>query len=124
MLLLAIQYFSRARPGALKIQEKIEYHFATVLRSRKCLTVFLTVSRNGLGNRYRKMILTSLGVKNAKSKEKAYKLADEKGLNLVVTPSGSKLWRFDYRFGDKRKTLALGKWDDVELADSFLLCES
>jgi hypothetical protein len=43
-------------------------------------------------------------------------VADEKGLYLVVTPGGSKLWRFDYRYGKKRKTLAFGKWDDVELA--------
>lgn len=62
------------------------------------------------------MPLTALGVKSAKPKDKPYKLSDEKGLYLLVTPSGSKLWRFDYRFADKRKTLAFGKWDDVELA--------
>ncbi|MGA7674936.1 MAG: integrase arm-type DNA-binding domain-containing protein [Rhizomicrobium sp.] len=61
------------------------------------------------------MPLTALGVKNAKPHDKPYKLSDEKGLYLLVTPSGSKLWRFDYRFADKRKTLAFGKWDDVEL---------
>jgi len=43
------------------------------------------------------MPLTALDVKSAKSKAKSYKLADEKGLYLVVTPSGGKLWRFDYR---------------------------
>jgi hypothetical protein len=37
---------------------------------------------------------------------------------LVVTPNGSKLWRFDYRYGEKRRTLALVKWDDVELAQA------
>ena len=58
---------------------------------------------------------TALGAKNAKPKDKPYKLADEKGLYLVVTPSGGRLWRFDYRHGEKRKTLALGKWPDVEL---------
>ena len=64
------------------------------------------------------MPLTALSVKNAKAKNKPYKLADEKGLYLVVTPNGSKLWRFDYRYGEKRRTLALGKWDDVELAQA------
>ena len=59
------------------------------------------------------MPLTVLGIKQAKAKDKPYKLADEKGLYLVVTPRGSKLWRFDYRYGGKRKTLAFGKWDDV-----------
>jgi hypothetical protein len=34
-------------------------------------------------------------VKNAKPKDKPYKLSDEKGLYLLVTPSGGKLWRFD-----------------------------
>ncbi len=62
------------------------------------------------------MPLTALGVKNAKPEAKPYKLADEKGLYLVVTPSGGRLWRFDYRHGEKRKTLAMGKWPDVELA--------
>ena len=64
------------------------------------------------------MPLTVLGIKQAKAKDKPYKLADEKGLYLVVTPRGSKLWRFDYRYGGKRKTLAFGKWDDVELAQA------
>jgi integrase len=64
------------------------------------------------------MPLTALGVKNAKPKDKPYKLSDEKGLYLLVTPSGSKLWRLDYRFAGKRKTLAFGKWDDVELAQA------
>lgn len=62
------------------------------------------------------MALTAFAVKNAKTKAKSYKLGDEKGLYLVVTPNGSKLWRFDYRYGGKRKTLAFGKWDNIELA--------
>jgi hypothetical protein len=33
-----------------------------------------------------------------------------------VTPTGGKLWRLDYRFGDKRKTIALGAYPDVSLA--------
>ncbi len=58
-----------------------------------------------MGTGYRQMPLTALGVKNAKPKAKPYKIADEKGPYLVVTPGGSKLWRFDYRYGEKRKTL-------------------
>jgi integrase len=64
------------------------------------------------------MPLTALGVKHAKPKDKPYKLSDEKGLYLLVTPSGGKLWRFDYRFEDKRKTVSFGKWDEVELGDA------
>lgn len=62
------------------------------------------------------MPLTALGVKSARPKDKPHTLSDEKGLYLLVTPSGSKLWRFDCRFANRRKTLASGKWDDVELA--------
>jgi len=45
-----------------------------------------------------------------------YKLTDEKGLYLLVTPSGGKLWRLDYRCGGKRQTLALGSYPDVSLS--------
>jgi integrase len=62
------------------------------------------------------MPLTALAVKNAKPRNKPYKLSDEKSLYLIVTPSGGKLWRFNYRFQGKRRTLAFGKWDDVDLA--------
>lgn len=51
-------------------------------------------------------------------KSPPYKLADEKGLYLFVQTSGGRLWRFDYRFGGKRKTLALGAYPDVSLADA------
>lgn len=47
-----------------------------------------------------------------------YKLGDEKGLYLLVQASGSKLWRLDYRFDDKRKTLALGSYPEVSLAQA------
>lgn len=63
-------------------------------------------------------MLTVTAVNNAKAKDKPYKLSDEKGLYLFVQTSGSKLWRFDYRFLAKRKTLALGSYPDVTLADA------
>lgn len=64
------------------------------------------------------MPLTAVSVKNAKPSRKPYKLADTAGLYLLVNPHGSKLWRFDYRFDGKRKTLALGNAVDVSLADA------
>lgn len=54
--------------------------------------------------------------RNAKPKDKPYKIADEKGLFMYVTTQGSKYWRFKYRFGGKEKLLALGVYDDVTLA--------
>jgi integrase len=61
------------------------------------------------------MPLSTLAVKNAKPKEKQYKLADERGLYLLVTPSGGRLWRLKYRFAGKERLLALGAFPDVSL---------
>ncbi len=63
------------------------------------------------------MALTNTEARNAKPGDKARKLADEKGLYLLVGLSG-KYWRFDYRFGGKRKTLALGVYPEVTLAEA------
>ena len=49
--------------------------------------------------------LTALQVKSAKPKDKQDKLTDGEGLYLLVMPNGSKYWRYDYRYQDKRKTL-------------------
>lgn len=46
------------------------------------------------------------------------KHTDGRGLYVAVTPAGGKLWRFNYRFDSKRKTLALGAYPDVSLADA------
>jgi len=64
------------------------------------------------------MPLTDAHVRLAKPGAKPYKLSDEKGLYLLITPSGGKLWRMKYRFGGKEKTLALGAYPDVSLKDA------
>lgn len=64
------------------------------------------------------MRLTDLEIRNAKPREKAYKLSDGNNLYLLVTPKGSKLWRFDYRFKGKRKTLSLGSYDLISLKEA------
>ncbi|HZV99657.1 MAG TPA: integrase arm-type DNA-binding domain-containing protein, partial [Methylophilaceae bacterium] len=61
-------------------------------------------------------MLTDTALRNIKPKDKPFKLADEKGLYLLVQPTGGKLWRFDYRYLAKRKTLALGAYPDVPLS--------
>ncbi|MHB1176529.1 MAG: tyrosine-type recombinase/integrase [Sulfuriferula sp.] len=60
-------------------------------------------------------MLTDTGIKKAKLSDKPFKMADGKGLYLLVNAAG-KYWRVDYRFGGKRKTLALGIYPDVTLA--------
>jgi len=66
------------------------------------------------------MPLLAVQVKNAKGQEKQYKLQDTDGLYLLVMPNGSKYWRFDYRYGGKRKTLALGTYPEIPLRGCFL----
>ena len=66
------------------------------------------------------MALTDTAAKNAKAdpaKPAGAKLTDGQGLYLLVKSAG-KYWRFDYRFADKRKTLALGIYPAVTLADA------
>lgn len=64
------------------------------------------------------MALTAVEINNTKPKEKAFKLYDEAGLYMQVTPSGGKLWRFKYRFDGKEKLLAIGSYPEVTLASA------
>jgi integrase len=59
--------------------------------------------------------LTDPDIRNAKSREKPYKLADGGGLFLLVNANGSKYWRMKYRYAGKEKLLALGVYPDVTL---------
>ncbi|KQC08177.1 MAG: integrase [Smithella sp. SDB] len=62
--------------------------------------------------------LTEIKIRNAKSKQKAYKLFDGDGLYLLITPPGGKLWRFKYRFNAKEKMLTLGSYPEISLLDA------
>lgn len=64
------------------------------------------------------MPLSFFAVSKAKGRPKPYKLADERGLYLLVSPQGGRYWRFNYRFQGKYRTLALGIFPDVGLADA------
>ncbi|HCH1623301.1 TPA: tyrosine-type recombinase/integrase [Vibrio parahaemolyticus] len=62
--------------------------------------------------------LTATEVKNAKPKEKEYRLSDGQGLQLRVLPSGSKQWQLNYYrpTNGKRANFNLGRFPDVNLA--------
>lgn len=64
------------------------------------------------------MLLSDVKARNAKPKEKPYKLTDGDGLFLLVTPSGGKWWRFKFRFGGKEKLLSFGTYPEVSLSDA------
>lgn len=62
------------------------------------------------------MPLTETQAKNAKPRERAYKLADSEGLFLLVQPNGTKLWRMKYRFAGKEKLLSFGAYPALGIA--------
>jgi integrase len=68
------------------------------------------------------MPLTDPACKNAACPQDKprLRLADSGGLYLEVTPTGSKLWRWKYRFLGKEKRLALGAYPDVSLKQARL----
>ena len=61
-------------------------------------------------------MLTDTAIKKAKPGDKPVRLFDAGGLYLEVAISGSKLWRFKYRFEGKEKRQALGVYPDTSLA--------
>jgi hypothetical protein len=74
-------------------------------------------------------MLTDIAVKNARFNEPdkkqpgamlPNKRSDSGGLHLLLTDTGSKLWRIAYRFpkGGKQKTLAIGVYPTVTLAEA------
>ncbi|MGO3741191.1 tyrosine-type recombinase/integrase [Kerstersia sp.] len=68
------------------------------------------------------MPLTDTACRQAKPTDKARKLTDGDGLYLLVNQTG-KYWRMDYRYGGKRKTLAIGVYPTVGLADARERCQ-
>ncbi|MCB5426325.1 tyrosine-type recombinase/integrase [Altererythrobacter sp. CC-YST694] len=62
------------------------------------------------------MKLTDAPFRNAKPREKPYKLSDSGGLFLLVQPTGGKFWRLKYRIHGKEKKLALGAYPETGLA--------
>lgn len=63
-------------------------------------------------------MLTDAKVRNAKPRPKPYKLFDTNRLFLFVAPGGGKLWRWNYTFDGRHKTMAFGAWPLVSLADA------
>jgi hypothetical protein len=64
------------------------------------------------------MSLTDMAIRNAKPKDKPYKLSDGGGLFLWVQPTGRKWWRYAYRYDGKQKLFAIGIYPEVTLAEA------
>ncbi len=61
------------------------------------------------------MALSDISIRNSKPASKSFKLYDEQGLFIQITPSGGKWWRFKFRFDGKEKLLSFGVYPDVSL---------
>jgi integrase len=64
------------------------------------------------------MALTDTAIRNAKARQKEYKLSDSGGLYLLVTPAGGKLWRQKFRVDGREKKLAIGAYPEISLSDA------
>lgn len=62
--------------------------------------------------------LTEMAIRKAKPETKDYKMGDGGGMYLLVKATGSKCWRFKYRFAGKEKLLAIGIYPDISLAQA------
>jgi integrase len=60
--------------------------------------------------------LTDAAVRNAKPKDKPYKLPDGGGMYLLVNPNGAKLWRYKFRLNAVEGLDALGAYPEVNLS--------
>ena len=70
------------------------------------------------------MALTDPKIRQAKPKDKDYKLSDAKGMFLLVTKKGGKYWRLKYRIGGKEKLLSIGVYPDVSLKQARKACDN
>jgi hypothetical protein len=60
--------------------------------------------------------LTDIQIRNAKPRDKSYKLSDGAGMYLEVMPTGAKLWRMKVRQANGRESrLSFGVYPDVSL---------
>ncbi|MCW0393795.1 Prophage integrase IntS [Xanthomonas sacchari] len=63
--------------------------------------------------------LTDVAARNAKGKEKPYKLSAGAGLYLLVMPNGSRYWRMKYTFAGKEKLLSIGVYPEISLKEAL-----
>lgn len=63
-------------------------------------------------------MLNDIAVKNAIPREKIFRIFDEKGLYIEISPKGGKYWRFKYRYIGKEKRVAFGVYPEVSLKEA------
>ena len=63
-------------------------------------------------------MLSDAKIRAAKPRQKPYKLADSHQLYLYVSSAGGKLWRMNYQFDGKQRTLSIGPYPLISLAEA------
>lgn len=101
--------------------DSVQWGAVTSNDIRYPLTVVPTVGRRTpLSTQARdtaKVPLSDTAIRNAKPQDKAFKIADEKGMYLLVNKAG-KYFRWDYRYLGKRLTMAIGVYPDTSLKEA------
>jgi hypothetical protein len=64
------------------------------------------------------MALANTAIRNAKPRDRDYKLTDSRGLYLLMTPAGGKPWRLKFRSDGLERKLSLGRYPAVTLSDA------
>ncbi|MGH1499929.1 tyrosine-type recombinase/integrase [Yersinia proxima] len=69
------------------------------------------------------MALTDAAIRNAKPRDKAYKLTDAQGLYLQIQPRGTKLWYLKFRINGKESRIAFGGYPAISLGQARAECD-
>jgi integrase len=69
-------------------------------------------------------MLTDTALRRLKAQAKDYKVTDRDGMYAVVKPSGTVVFRYDYRLNGRRETLTIGRYgaDGISLARAREQC--
>lgn len=62
--------------------------------------------------------LTPIEITNSQPRARSYKLTDGGGLHLVVSPGGTKAWRYQYRYAGARCDVGIGTFPEIGIADA------
>lgn len=63
-------------------------------------------------------MLTDKAVKALQPRATLYRVADDDGLCLEITPAGAKHWRYRFRIGGRASMVSVGTYPEVTLADA------
>jgi integrase len=69
------------------------------------------------------MALSDAQIRNAKTSDKLLKLSDGRGLQLWISPSGSRIWRLYTRVNGRQTATTLGRLPDMSLKEARIAAD-